>query len=133
MSRFLTLSLLWLIAIAMPVQGVAAISMTLCGPVHQRMMEGQAALSVKHSHADADHAAQHAHTGKTTSDKTTPDHSTSVGCSACSACCPGVAVSTGYVVPDLYFASIYPVPRVVPSYASVVPGGPEHPPRVILI
>ena len=136
MRRFLTLSLLWLIALAMPLQGAAAVSMTLCGPVHQRMMEGQAETqSVGHAsiHADVDHAAHHAHTGETTPDHSKSDHSKSVGCSACSACCLGGAVATGYVLPDLYFASINPVSLVISSYAGVVADGPEHPPRILLI
>jgi hypothetical protein len=128
MRRFLTLSLLWLIAFAMPIQGAAAVSMTLCGSVHQGMMDAQQHDhgDVKHSHAD--HANHHSD-----ADKTASDHTTNIGCSACSACCPGSAISTGYIVPLLHLVSINPHSAAVSLYAGVVPDGPEHPPRVVLI
>ena len=39
MSRAVRAFLVWIMAIAMPVQGMAASAMLFCGPSHERMMQ----------------------------------------------------------------------------------------------
>ena len=72
MRPLLRIALLWLIALAIPVQGIAAASMAVCGPSHARMAladiagphdhasHGHGAAAAGHDHAEIMSEAQHA-------------------------------------------------------------------------
>lgn len=110
---------MWLIAVALPIQGVAAATMLHCGSA-----QGQAHAKLMHEgHADhdaADGATGQHHDGGT------------AGCSACASCCSAVALP----VMPLILASqeLTEAAAAVSSPAIVVflTDGPERPPRTIL-
>lgn len=132
MFGFLRLLLIWLTALALPVQGVAAATLAHCGPSHQRMHAHASAHANAHAHAHA-HANAHGH-GQAQAlaygaDPGSQADLASYTCGACASCCTGLALlSPGLHVPE-------PLP-VVPAFAVLVPGiddvaqsGPDRPPR----
>jgi hypothetical protein len=139
--RLLKIVLLWLIALAVPIQGAAAATMVLCGPIHQRIAivsQVEAATThgthdqhKSHHHVSADaKASGHHDSQKDMSELPTGKYS----CSACAACCSSTAISgPAYLVPDLIFVSNNPVAAEASPFSGFVPEGPEHPPRSILV
>jgi hypothetical protein len=144
-------TLIWLMAIALPVQGAAAATMLACGPGHHgaAAAHSHAGGDTVHVHADATephiHPEGHAAPGKADS----PHHELTSGsesasadgndvhkaagkCSACASCCT-VAVLPTSVLP---IGSAPAVDRVVAFFqaqaAVFMTGGPERPPRTIL-
>ena len=112
MSRRIRLFLLCLIALALPLQGIAAATLSSCD--HRAPMTHGAA----HDHA-AMPAHAHAHAAVEKS-----------GCSACAACCVGLAIAS--TLPDI------PVPLLPPATLHAVddprrtgtpPAVLERPPR----
>src|SRR5687768_7286812 len=109
--RFLRNLVIALIAVALPLQGYAAVAMVACGPVHARAAgasHGHGATDhAQHDHAAHDHAAHghpaddgsaaaashaaHGHPGSDGGAASAAHHD--VGCSACASCCSGSAVS----------------------------------------
>jgi hypothetical protein len=149
MSRFLRIMVMWLLALAVPVQGFAAASMVGCGTGHHGAagwhshaigMHEHAVGVPQHSHdADADGMAQAGHQHHANDTHQGDDHKAHSGakfskasCSACASCCTSAALPTEIVVfepanaPDA-FVSLSPQP-----VASFVSGGPERPPRFFL-
>src|SRR5687767_11661549 len=100
MRRFSKFILPWLIAFALPIQGMAATA-ALCGPLHQGMAAaGQLSeLSPQHdAHAGDQHHMHDHDSSKMKHDLPSEKYS----CSACAACCTGSAVSASeYHTPDL--------------------------------
>ena len=60
--------IVWFIAIALPVQGMAGLTMAHCAPSHERM--GAAAQVIAHQHADQDAGVAHHHNGDAADDAT---------------------------------------------------------------
>jgi hypothetical protein len=133
MRRFLRFVLPWLIAFALPVQGVAAATMVLCGPMHQRMAGEQntdaAAEHQAHGMSAEQHASHHAPSGNVQdvpSDK--------YSCSACSTCPTGATMAmSSALAPDSTPSSSKPVTSETAGFIGFVPDRPEHPPRSILV
>jgi hypothetical protein len=128
MQRWLRLVLVWLIAVALPVQGMAGAAMAHCGQSHERMHAAQA--GGHHHDAEGDAAAPHHH--EVTTDAATPDQITDLGqykCSSCASCCSAIALLAS--MPDV------PTPALAPTvFATAVVGvdaftsdGPDRPPR----
>jgi hypothetical protein len=134
MGSMLRTVLVWIVALAMPVQGLAASTMRFCGSSHERMTQSagadhhEAVTSATHDHAAAAHAANAA-------DPDAAGKFTDLGqfkCSVCAACCSMLALPAGFaLVGDPGLANVMsPAPSVVaPSYLSE---GLERPPRAIL-
>lgn len=109
LPRFL---LLLLIAIALPLQGLAAATMAVCGSGQSHaMVAGD--MSAAHHH---DHARHHQDDGKT-SHKTV--------CVACYAF--SLPVSFTLLTPAT--VTVTPVAEAMPAYIGFEPEGPERPPR----
>lgn len=89
MRRFARTVLLWLIVLALPVQGLAAPLMLHCAE-----SRGHAAHARVNPVA-ADHAAGAHHAGVPEGAAATSDHS----CSACAACCAALALPPGPALP----------------------------------
>jgi hypothetical protein len=141
MRRVLRFALACLLAFALPLQGVTAATMMVCGTAqrgsaaehaHQHRvgaptLEGQShfAASAAHDHASHGHAS-----GKTSDGK--PASSDSHKCSVCASCCVGAAVPAE----PLSFASIKLADQFAPlvprSVAAFVTEGLERPPRLSL-
>jgi hypothetical protein len=149
MLRKLRILLMWLVALAVPVQGFAAASMLGCGPGHHGTTGAQAHAGPMHEHASG--TSQHAHGVDLDGDSSShhPDASAAAAhgdtpeapaegksgagsCSACASCClaaalPATALSfEASSVADFIALSI---PR---SPASFFTDGPERPPRLVL-
>lgn len=113
--------LVWLMALALPMQGLAAAASLHCPPAHDRLhvQDAQALTSAADvAHMDAHHgAATHDHGGN--------DHT----CSACAACCPAIGLPGRAV--DLPSAPIggFAADAAQPASTSFVPAGLERPPR----
>ena len=144
MRKLARLLLLWIIAIALPVQGVFAGTLQHCvGGEHQVAFEDssssvhshdEAIDSAEHSnvHAMHSHAAMNAHVEQSSSGHS--HHATGMkgSCSACAACCSSAAPPPTPVVLIPQKAE-HTVPTFV-SFAVVtfVTDGPERPPRIAL-
>ena len=152
--------MIWLVAIAVPMQGMAAITLLHCGPGHHGAQAAQRhvqALPDVREAAPGDHAA-HGHVGQHAPDPgkvgepgqraTTPDaaetarpgqvndpvkvaKTTTQKCSACASCCAGLALPSTAVMPP----TIDPareISTLVPYRAvSYFVDGPERPPRIL--
>jgi hypothetical protein len=144
MHKFARLLLLWIIAIALPVQGVFAGSLQHCiGGEHQVALADGASSSHPHDqasdsdehgggHAMHSHAALHPHVHQTGSSDSHHTAGLKGSCSACAACCGTTAPPPAAIVlvPQL-------VDHAVPSFVSFavvtfVTDGPERPPRITL-
>lgn len=133
--------LIWLLAVALPAQGVMAATMVFCGPDHD---DRAVALTSAHgagpahqphaSIADSDDAAAQAQ--PTASIETAaPDDLAQAGaqkCSVCAVCCSTAAIhDTALALPR-----VEPVAadfaRLAPEVEPFATGGPDRPPRHIL-
>jgi hypothetical protein len=133
--------LLWLLLLAIPIQGLANNALTICQTSHQRISQVVASdhsfdhhSIVGHDAKHYHHAMQHGDTGGSLSHdgEHGPDQQLS-SCSACAACSIGALWLPGN---DAVFPSILVPSTTVSSLAFHVPGvepeRPEHPPRVFL-
>lgn len=148
MRVWLRLLTVWFIAIALPVQGIAGVTMAHCGPSHERM-----AVSADEGHpphAGHDGAASHHHDADAVADEMTAasDHTASspseakgahpaqlgkFKCSSCAACCAGAALPSAAL-------RLPPAPAVAATFDGAVvtvdafaSDGPERPPRTLLV
>ena len=160
MGQLLRTVLIWLVALAVPAQGMAAATMLHCGPGHHgaqatqhkvQALAGapQAAAGAYAAHGHVSHPAPDvssagdsgqnassldasgaAQTGKA-ADAVKGAQSSYQKCSACASCCAGLALPSTAVMPP----TIDPAREVTvlsPSWAaSVVVDGPERPPRIL--
>lgn len=139
------LLIVWFITLALPLQGVAGVTMAHCGSSHERM--GAPAQASPHGHADHGGAAHHhdadgneaaALSGHDAADpaQAEPDPWSDLAqykCSSCAACCAGTALPPA--VPGLPQVTAAPVVfaedvLTVDAFAS---GGPDRPPRTPLV
>lgn len=125
--------LIWLMALAVPLQGVAAASLRHCLPDHQRPHTLHAD---GHPHAGPSHS-HHAGDAASSSGSTTPDagpHKSAEGfkagkCSACAACCVALGLPTPAVqVPEVPADAFIAILRSA-APPSFVPGRLDRPPR----
>lgn len=150
MSRVWRITLMWLVALAVPVQGYAAIAMFGCGPEHHGMTgtpsqvvatEEYAAGMPQHPHeVGNDPQADHHHDGSAESGHghMLKAHGTSgkVGegsCSPCASCCVVAALPSTMVVFQPVPLIDFFVPLAPGGAAAFLTAGPERPPRFILV
>lgn len=150
MLRVLRITLIWLVALAVPVQGFAAVAMFGCGPGHHSTtgapapgvaMDKLAGDLPQHSHAGhSDLHADHDHAGAADADhaQVLKAHGTSgkageSACSPCASCCVVAALPATMVV----FQPVPLVDLMMPfaprGIGSFLTEGPERPPRSILV
>ncbi len=138
--------MLWLLALALPVQGFAAVTQASCAPLTQYGLAASDAMqSPEQSHRAADGMAHAHHQTSVQTDHaahvnldTPTDHQknkhANVKCSACATCGMGVAMLP--VMPQL---PVFPVTSssVVSSLSSLFPGhvpdGLKRPPKFFLV
>jgi hypothetical protein len=130
MSQLVRSLFVWLLVLALPVQGWAAATMASCGQHH-----GAASHAAADGHAGHDARAHDAH-GHAPADAddadlgdAEPAHASAHSCSACAACCsegarpsPVLTVPAGAAAPTV-FAALQPTVGVFAA------DGPERPPR----
>jgi hypothetical protein len=127
MCRLFRFVLLWMLALALPLQGMAAAANMHCsGEYH-----AAAARTITAHGTAAEHAAQplqHVHVADGAKAETQP-HSATHSCSACASCCAGFALLSA----PLEVAAPEPAGETsTPARAgavSVADGAPEKPPR----
>jgi hypothetical protein len=134
MSRLLRITLIWLLALALPVQGYAAQANLL------RLLNHQASVSTQHAgmtphqhHADAalqqdgdccdEHDASAAVHGASTHGK----------CSSCASSCGAVAITAPVVSVSVNAYASALVATVVQSHHQFLTGGIDRPPRPSLV
>lgn len=141
--------LIWLMALAIPVQGIAASAMLHCGPNHSTQAgQVQSDVAVHHAqhghagqtgaHEDKDNTAAGPSTAASGYDADSGSRSTDVTklvkfkCSACASCCSAVAIlhsvpaiSVVEIVSDRDSSPVADLPGFVTD-------GPERPPRIAL-
>jgi hypothetical protein len=159
MSSWVRIALMWLLAIALPVQGWAAATMFHCGPSHHRMAaQAAAAHDAAPHHAEGSgphgiksHAGQsqphHGHHPATAADVTglgddgfqqagTDHHGLQkldkFKCSACASCCLGVGLPSTLHILDASVSSGTVAPGMAPARVVFLTAGLERPPRPLL-
>ena len=148
MLRVLRFMLMWLLALAIPVQGFAAASMLGCGTGHHGAAGGHSHALGMHQHAidtpqhsygvegdEMAHAIHHQHAVGIQGD-THKAHagttSSKAPCSACASCCTSAALPATPVVFEAMHAPDAFVLLAPHRVASFISGGPERPPRSVL-
>ncbi|GCL63695.1 hypothetical protein [Pseudaquabacterium pictum] len=144
MRVFVRTLLVWLMVLALPVQGAAAASMAFCGPDHHG--DGSAGLVVTsavsghshHSGADVAHgfevvASAEAAVADDPSAMLKAGQAAKQKCSVCAACCSlGAILGTVPVVPMTDSApTVFTI--VVPTVDTFAADGPDRPPRSVLV
>ncbi|MDH4053146.1 MAG: hypothetical protein OEU93_16360 [Rubrivivax sp.] len=135
MLRFVKVVAMWLIALAIPVQGMAAVVMPLCAPAHHADLQ---AVGAKVAAADL---AQHHHAGMTHAAPTDQDagaagddagHIGHPMLKCCSAACAMAAVMPANL--DVRAQARSPAPQhpVAQIYRGITPDGLDRPPKSFL-
>lgn len=146
MQVWLRILIVWFIAIALPVQGLAGVTMAHCGSSHERM--GAALESGQHRHADHEAGAAHHHAAGVVEGTAEADRDAAVEsqppsgtlsdlaphkCSSCASCCAGSALpSEPPRLPEpMASPAVFDEEMVaVDAFAS---DGPDRPPRTPLV
>lgn len=116
--QWLRMFMLWMLALALPLQGMAAVAMLHCGHQAPAQIDAHAGHGLHEGHVHDDASVTGSHT-----------HSAGHSCSACAACC--VALALPPAMPVLAAALTAPTSAttlVAPS-PSFLTAGPERPPR----
>ena len=121
-------ALMWLLLLALPLQGFAAATMLHCGAGHQRTVATAASKSASPHHHEAGQAHQHA----AASDTAQPDLAKSK-CSACAACCMGTALPAAALAFEPFAPALAPLSFVTAPAIGFVTDGPDRPPRILLV
>lgn len=119
----------WLLMLAVPVQGYAGIAMLACGPGHEAAAtagphDGDAAA---HAHPDMGELGHHDRVDRP--DVAQMDHAAKLTCSACASCCAAPALPTVHLPVDLPATVDRPAATVVAGPVVFMTDGPERPPR----
>ena len=135
--------LIWLLALALPAQGVIAATMVFCGPNHH---DGASAAAVAHD-ADAAHqphdVAAHSHheaadgqAESTAADETSaPDKFSPSGmqkCSVCASCCSAAAIHDTVPKLPVFEPAATDFAALAPAVEPFAADGPDRPPRHLL-
>lgn len=148
MKRIVRAVLLWVMVIALPVQGMAASLMTFCGPSHELMMQGGASehhgKQVPHAHDGAEaHLPMSAQSGIGHADAALSDGTAEdaaglfsflgqFSCSACAACCSMMGLPANLSLPSQPSSAQSVLAWLAISVQSHLPDGLDRPPRAIL-
>jgi hypothetical protein len=130
---------MWLLLLALPVQGWAMVTMQHCGTSHLAMVHTQG--RVPH-HPPADHQMLHDHCHHAAATNTAIDFPaggtvqnelSAFQCSACASCCLGAAL----LVSPMVFLGAPPVATLMTTLSvpavSFFTSGPDRPPRLPLV
>ena len=134
--------LIWLLVLAVPAQGAAAVTMAFCGPNHHG---SAAALQMKlsapanHAHDDSVVVAEHeqprsgaeADKGSSASAASAKASDASKQkCSACASCCSAGAIMSSALAVPVPVLTPTVFSTVVPSVDTFAADGPDRPPRI---
>jgi len=131
---------IWLLALALPLQALAAATMMHCGAHPSPHAHASATQPAHHAHDASSHGPVHAHghDGGATADHHHPasDGANSLlhKCSACASCCIGLALpSADVAAPGPLKATGADLPPPATPAVAFVTGGPDRPPRTIAL
>ncbi|NML16932.1 hypothetical protein HHL10_18280 [Azohydromonas sp. G-1-1-14] len=123
--------MMWLLAVALPLQGSVAATLRVCGPGHERMAVVMA--HVAHDHASHHHDDAPAFSHDEASSATQDLHKNAQHtCSACAACCVTAALPADTLRFEAAIGAAGPPPAFLPSPAAFLTDGPDRPPRSLL-
>jgi len=141
MRRFIWPSLIWLLALALPIQGLAAATMVNCSIGHEHHDTAPAAsgaaghgVAPYHAHGAGLTHQMHAHATDSGDQHAANDDGAPIlhKCSACAACCMGLALpSAGSSAPELPLAAAVALPTPAVHAVAFLTGGPDRPPRAL--
>jgi len=147
MQVWLRLLIVWFIAIALPVQGMAGVTLAHCGSSHARMGAAMEAPQ-QHRHADHEAGTAHHHAVDVVDGAAQPDHGAATQakshsgklsdlaqykCSSCASCCAGSALPSA--IPRLVELTAAPAvfAEEMVTVDAFVSDGPDRPPRTHLV
>jgi hypothetical protein len=125
MRRVVKIMLMWLLVLALPVQGLAAQRMLFCTPAQHAVVQVQA----EHDHTAHMHA-EHGQADATADAATTAQADASHGkCSACASCCAALGIVAAPLVFDLSPPSPDYSASVFAGHSGYTPSRLDRPPR----
>jgi hypothetical protein len=127
--RKLTIAVVLLLMLAIPFQGFAAAMQSGCALGHHRANMSAATLHQHDGHDD--HAVMHAPAAQADAD-TNSDTDTATECK-CSTCCFGTGLPVDGTDTTLALPVAAPLGRFADPPVIMITGGPERPPRTILV
>lgn len=140
MKKFNRLILLWLLIMAIPLQGLAVTSMMLCAPEQHQVSTVQSThgeQAGEHKHG-ADHLAHEGHVqheqthetdGHSSDTVATHQHTSKDKCSSCSACCVGAVLLTSCLATLISRPASEKIDLVFSSHVGHISDSLERPPR----
>ncbi|MCU0923671.1 MAG: hypothetical protein MUF16_25660 [Burkholderiaceae bacterium] len=133
--------LTWLLVLAMPVQGIAAIGTQHCAPTHRGIDLPAKAEQAQPRHAHGHARAEAVLAAVNESPVLGPDHSMNAehaistaysNCSACAACCLALGLPSGALDLPAWAEGSSLAPPTMTGMPSFVAGGLDRPPRNFL-
>lgn len=132
MNAVVRVLLMWLLAVALPVQGVAAATMQFCGAAHhpqkQQVQGADHGHGAAHAEADGHHVGAAGPAGEASAASDLSPHGQQK-CSACAACCAGSALPPAALVLPVVEPASECVTVVPSAYVGPDVAGLEKPPR----
>ncbi len=145
MVSLLRTALMWLLLLALPLQGFAAATMLNCGPNHQRMLSAgntdqiedhHQATVEPHQHAMGMADVHHEMVGESGTNHLPSVHHldklTKFKCGACAACCIGAAMPTAGLVIASFPPAMMTATFVSMPHVDFLSDGLDRPPRLLL-
>lgn len=124
--------LLWILIMAIPLQGFAAASIMLCAAEHHQVSVTQTLHVVEHNVKNVDHehhAQSHEADGQSSDTATAQQHTSKDKCSACAACCVGAAMLTSYLASHISRPTSEKIDMTFSSHLGYISDSLERPPR----
>lgn len=128
MNRLLKTIFVWLLLLALPMQGYAAVTMLACGTGSHHGRTVAAHDHSAHAHGAGTQAAgTHHHPAHDTGGK----HG-NAPCNACQGCCMGALMTSSIDWLPVDLSSTLPSASPAVLFSGHIPGGLERPPRAFL-
>ena len=124
MKKLRRLILLWILVMAIPLQGLAAASMMLCASEHHQVVNQVSSTSTSH-HDQLSDENSHCADMKTAAHQ----HASKDKCSSCTACCVGAAMLASYLGASVSRPASEKIDMVFSSQLGHISDGLERPPR----
>jgi hypothetical protein len=128
MSSLGRLLLIWLVAFALPAQGIAAATLKFCAPAHESQLR-LLAVSAHERHGEHHRSVVPSGAAAEQGGATDPAQQGKLNCSACAACCAATALPAAPLTVPAIEPAVERVTARVAAYVSPVGMGLERPPR----
>lgn len=132
MNRVFKTFLLWLLIVALPLQGFAAAVQTPCGPMAHHDSSEMVMQAQAHHHESDNAAGSMTVAAAKSSGASSDAKHKSAFCSACATCCVGaVAPPSASLLTPVYSSSLPVISSPSPLVSGFIPAGLERPPKRI--